>query len=109
MKKLRRLNNKGFSHVEAFIVAVVIIVVGAVGFYVFNKVQDRSSRAEAEETMEVAELLPALGSDQQGELASKLSAEKAQESAGQVVPEGTNCSGTRGSSGHRVELLYVTK
>lgn len=44
---MKKLNTKGFSHVEALIVVVVLVVIGGVGFYVFNKVQDRSSKAES--------------------------------------------------------------
>lgn len=44
---MKKLGQRGFSHVEILIAAVVVIVVAAVGFYVFNKYQDRSSQAES--------------------------------------------------------------
>ena len=43
---MKKLNTKGFAHIELFIALVVIVIVGGIGFYVFNSVQNRSSSAE---------------------------------------------------------------
>lgn len=43
---MKKINTKGFSHVEIFIVVVVVGLIGAIGFFVYNTSRDRSSKAE---------------------------------------------------------------
>lgn len=46
---MKKLNTKGFSHVEMLIALVVVLAVGGIGFYTFNSIKDRSSQAETVE------------------------------------------------------------
>lgn len=46
---MKKLNTRGFSHVEMFLTLIVVVVIGALGFYAFNSIKDRSSQAESGE------------------------------------------------------------
>lgn len=43
---MKKLNKSGFSHVEALIVVVVLAVIGAVGYYVWQRSGNPTSQAE---------------------------------------------------------------
>lgn len=49
---MKKLGQRGFSHIEILIVAVVIIAISAVGFYVYNNYQNRASKADSTEAAE---------------------------------------------------------
>ncbi len=44
---MKKIGQRGFAHVEAFIILIVIVLIVAVGFYVFNRVRGNSSKAES--------------------------------------------------------------
>lgn len=43
---MKKLNKKGFSHVETILLVAVVAVIGVVGFFVYSRSQDKSSKAE---------------------------------------------------------------
>jgi len=47
MKKINKLNSKGFTHVETAIVVVVIAVIAVVGFVVYNRTNNKSKAGTA--------------------------------------------------------------
>jgi len=106
---MKKLNQIGFSHVEALIVLIVVVLIGAVGFYVFNKNQNSSSTAEGKDevvlSQDTADQLPEA---QRQALIAKMTDEGRQDDAGRVAAEGSNCKNGTGMSGPRVQLVYVT-
>jgi len=105
---MKKLNQLGFSHVEALIVLIVVALIGAVGFYVFNRSQNSSSNAETKDNSAVLSEAVNVPAAQLKALADKLGDEARRDDAGQVVSEGNNCSNGAGTSGARVQLLYLT-
>ena len=103
-------NNKGFTHVEMLIVFIVVAIIGAVGFYVFNNVKGRTSNADSKETYEAAAMpQDPTSAAEKTAFTQKITARANVEESGQAVAERSNCSNGSGTRGARVQMVYVTK
>lgn len=112
---MKKLNTKGFTLVEGFIAVFVIVLVVGLGFYAKNRMDDKASKAESAETVNAQDVVPL---EKPKDLASggqitsftrKLNSQLDKEKNGQAVREGSNCNNGQGTSGHRVQMVYVTK
>lgn len=109
LKRLKKLNHEGFSHIELLLVALVVLAVSGVGYYVYNKSSDgsKSSSAASEPVIAVASPLP--NRLESGSLRTafkdQIKARVAVESPRTTVNPA--CDDDKGTRGARVELVWV--
>ena len=107
---MKKLNAKGFGHIEILIIAIVMVAVVGVGFFVSNNVKDRSSKAETADVFESVAVPKDSSSPQaKAKLRASVNKESVAEESGSVNSETGNCANGKGESGARVQLLYITK
>lgn len=109
LNKLTKLNHKGFSHVEFFLVALVVFAISGIGYYVYKNSPDNtnSSSAASDPVIAVASPLPnrlASGPLRRA-FKDQISARVVQEA--KLTTPNPACEGELGSRGARVELLWV--
>jgi uncharacterized protein (UPF0333 family) len=108
-KRLTNLNHRGFSHVEFFLIALVVFAVSGIGYYVYKNSSNgsKSSSAASEPIIAVASPLPnrlASGPLRQA-FKNQISTRVAQEARNNTVNPA--CQGELGSRGARVDLVWV--
>lgn len=108
-KKLTKINSEGFSHVEFFLIALVVLAVSGIGYYVYKNSSDGSKSSSAASEPVVAVVSPLPNRLASGPLRrafkSQISVRVRQEAQNAAV--NPVCSGNLGSRGARVDLLWV--
>lgn len=108
-KKLTKINSEGFSHIEFFLIALVVLAVSGIGYYVYKNSSDgsKSSSAASEPVIAVASPLPNRleAGDLRTAFKEQINARAAVESTRTTVNPA--CDGDKGTRGARVELVWV--
>ncbi len=106
---IKKLNQKGFSHVEFFLVLVVVVAVGGIGFYVYKNSTDSTKESSAASEPVIAVAAPIPNRLESGPIRTafkdQINARAAVEAPRTTVMP--TCDGDKGTRGARVELVWV--